>query len=269
MWLSRMVINGRSRARNGFVPTDAGAWLAVSVICLGVVATPIEAQASPAAGPTTTAVVSRSGPTAPAVAMCRPEPPDYPGCSPAQVRPLLRLRFAAEYTGHAWGYRYYRMGQHHRGVIFAHLPPAINAKLARLYHAAVVRYAAAHTSVVTTRDGVGRVVVSYPHFRTWGGFRANTTALCNGTLLTKHFPTQYCWALTKLGQAGAVVNGLLNRTRKIVFACNGFAIGGWASGSYAAWRMGTGVLAGGYYGGAAVEIGCQTTNLWNWATNLW
>jgi hypothetical protein len=33
--------------------------------------------------------------------------------------------------------------------------------------------------------------------------------------------------------------------------------------------MGTGVLAGGYYGAVGVEIGCQTTNLWNWVSHIW
>jgi hypothetical protein len=201
--------------------------------------------------------------------MCRPEPPDYPGCTPAQVRPLLRARFASEYTGHASGYRYHRMGQHHRGVIFAHLRPALNTRLARLYHAAVARYSAAHAAVVVDGDGVEHVVASYPHYRTWAGFKGQTTALCNGKNVSIHFPTQYCWSITKIGQAGAVIRSLLYNTTKILFSCDGFAIGGWASGSFAAWKMGTGVLAGGYYGAASVEIGCQATNLWNWATNLW
>ena len=117
----------------------------------------VPAAAEAAAGPGTPgrrprSTGSRDSGTRPL--LCRPEPPDYPGCSPEQVRPLLRARFAAEYTGHAPGYRFHRMGQHRRGVIFAHLTPALNAKLARLYRAAVVRYAAEHTSLVTDAEGV-------------------------------------------------------------------------------------------------------------------
>lgn len=201
--------------------------------------------------------------------MCRPEPPDYPGCNPQQVRPLLRIAFAKEYTGHAYHYRYYMMGQHHRGVIFAHLTPALNAKLARLYHAAVVRYALAHRSVVVGTDGQRHLVMVYPRFRTWAGFRDSTTAFCTGDNVTIRFPSQYCWSITELGEAGREVNSLLNKTKQIVLSCNGFAIGGWATGAYTGWRMGTGALAGGYYGAVGVEIGCQTTHLWNWVSDLW
>jgi hypothetical protein len=199
-------------------------------------------------------------------ALCRPDPPDYPGCRPAQVRPLLRIRFAREYTGHAAGYRYHRMGQHRRGVIFDHLTPALNRKLGRLYRTAVRRAQRRHAAA----DGVRRGVAHHgPRYRTWGGFKANATSFCNGTNITVHFPTQYCWSITKLGQAGHAINRLLDRTTRILFSCNGYAIGGLATGTYAAWKMGTGLLSGGYYGAVGVEIGCQTTNLWNWATHLW
>jgi hypothetical protein len=252
------------------------AFLAAPTICFTlavaigtVIAVPTASDAtpvSPAAGGGSAAPLAAH---LPRPLMCRPEPPDYPGCTPRQVRPLLRARFASEYTGHAYGYRYYRMGQHSRGVIFAHLPPALNAKLARLYRAAVERYKDAHRTVVVGDGGVRHVVVSYPRYRTWAGFRASSTAFCTPDNVTLHFPVRYCGAITKLGQAGAAINRLLNTTKRIAFSCDGFAIGGVASGAFRGWVMGTGALEGGYYGGAAVEIGCQTTHLWNWVTDLW
>ena len=66
-----------------------------------------------------------------------------------------------------------------------------------------------------------------------------------------------------------MIGRLLDSTERIAFSCNGFAIGGFSSGAFAAWKLGTGILSGGYYGAVGVEIGCQTTNLWNWATHLW
>ncbi len=250
--------------------TVARAWLALALSFVVVVATTTTTALAAADLNQVTAGRPVSRPTnLPRALICRPEPPDYPGCSPAQVRPLLRARFATEYTGHAYGYRYYRMGQHPRGVIFAHLTAALNAKLARLYREAVQRFTAAHTSVIVDGAGVKHVVVEHPRYATWAAFSALTTSFCTGGNVTIHFPTEYCWAITKLGQAGAVINALLNRTTKILLSCDGYAIGGWATGSYAAWRMGTGLLAGGYYGAVGVEIGCQTTNLWNWASHLW
>ncbi len=265
---SNMMVVHRTSPRAGLRRIVVG-WLAGVVVLLGLVAVPAAADAVPARQIASPASESRPPDWGVGPLICRPEPPDYPGCTAEQVRPLLRARFASEYTGHAAGYRYHRMGQHRRGLILAHLTPALNLKLARLYHTAVVRYAAHHTRVVRDAQGERQVVVSYPHFRTWAGFKGQTTAFCNGTNLTIHFPTQYCWSVTKLGQAGGVIRRLLDSTARIAFSCNGFAIGGVASGSFAAWKMGTGLLAGGYYGAVGVEIGCQTTNLWNWASHLW
>jgi hypothetical protein len=240
--------------------------LLAGVVLVATEAGPAAAASSPAAS---SHLRSHSGGLNVDPRMCRPEPPDYPGCTPRQVRPLLRAAFAGEYTGHAYGYRYYLMGQHRRGVIFAHLTQALNAKLARLYHAAVQRYEQAHRTVVVEPNGDRRVVVAYPRFRTWAAFRNQTTSFCTANNITIHFPTQYCWSITKLGEAGQAINSLLNDTKSIALSCDGYAIGGWATGAFSAWRMGTGVLAGGYYGAAGVEIGCQTTHLWNWVSGLW
>ena len=265
---SHMMVIRQRRSGAGLAHTLVGCCLSWLVVVAGVLAVPAAATAMPEPAVARPAGSGRT-PTGAEPHICRPEPPEYPGCTPAQVRPLLRARFAAEYTGHARGYRFHRMGQHHRGVIFAHLSSALNAKLTRLYRAAVRRYAAGHTETITDAEGVQHRIVSYPRYRTWAGFRSHTTAMCNGNTLTIHFPTQYCWSITRLGELGRVINRLLSSTIKIVLSCNGFAIGGWASGSFAAWRLGTGVLAGGFYGAVGVEIGCQTTNLWNWASHLW
>jgi hypothetical protein len=204
-----------------------------------------------------------------APAMCRPEPPDYPGCTPEQVRPLLLALFRTEYTGHAYGYRYYRMGQHPRGVIFAHLLPALNAHLARLYRQAVQRYVQEHTSVRVSPDGVRHVVVSYPRYRTWAEFRDSATSLCIVNDVVRRFPAKYCAALTLIGQLGAVVNRVFRDTVSIFLSCGGNALGGWSSGGFIAWRLGTGFLRGGFYGGVGAEMACQTKNLWDWASQHW
>lgn len=266
---SHMMVVRRLSSRAGLGRTVVRGWLAWLVVMVGMVVVPAAAEAMPQeqiAAPTTSSHPVGSG-ARPLI--CDPRPTEYPGCTASQVRPLLRSQFAREYTGHAPGYRYHRMGQHARGVIFAHLRPVLNARLAHLYAAAVRRYVAQHTSKVVDADGVTHTVVLYPRYRTWAGFRSHTTALCNGTNITVHFPVQYCWSITKLGQAGEVIRSLLYHTARIALSCNGYAIGGYASGTYAAWRMGTGLLMGGYYGAVGVEIGCQTTNLWNWVTHLW
>lgn len=268
MRLLDMAVHGRKASHIRAWSSWVRGFLAL-LVGVVLIAVPTTAWGSP---PTSRAqrAPSTSSQLASAVpAICRPEPPDYPGCSPTQVRPLLRALFAAEYTGHESGYRYYRMGQHHRGVIFAHLPPALNAKLAKLYAEAVARFSKTHTTQVVDAAGIVHTVPATPAYPTWAGFRANATAMCNGDVVTSHFPTQYCWSITKVGQAGAVIRDLLNKTLRMFLSCDGYAVGGWATGSYAAWRLGTGILAGGYYGAVGVEIGCQTTNLWNWATNLW
>jgi hypothetical protein len=266
---SDVVVAGSRGALRAALMTVAKVCLTLAISCTGVVVAPSAVFAAGRPTEATSSVATpRNGPAS-QPSICRPEPPDYPGCTPEQVRPLLQSLFGTEYTGHAYGYRYYRMGQHPRGLIFAHLLPALNAKLARLYRAAVARYEATHTSVTVDGEGVRHEVVSYPRYRTWVGFRDNTTAFCTANNVTIHFPTQYCWSITKLGQAGAAIDALLNKTLRIVFSCDGFAIGGLASGGFTGWRMGTGLLEGGYYGGAAVEIGCQTTHLWNCVTSLW
>jgi hypothetical protein len=226
---SHMMVNHRSTRGAAFGQRPALCCLALLVALLAMLAVPAAADASPYRLPVPTAGDHGRHGSQVDPQICNPEPPDYPGCSAMQVRPLLRARFAAEYTGHAWGYRYHRMGQHPRGIIFEHLTAGLNSKLARLYHAAVTRYAAQHTSVVVDPEGGRHLVVAYPQYRTWAGFKARTTAFCNGTNLTIHFPTQYCWSVTKLGQAGAAIRSLLNSTKRIAFSCDGYAIGGWAS----------------------------------------
>jgi hypothetical protein len=276
--LGMMVHNGGS-ARRGGLRFGIRMGLVVATACVGVNLTPVAplapsasaatARASATAGRHTANPASGTSPRATRALICDPRPPEYAGCSAEQVRPLLRDTFANEYRGHASGYRYHRMGQHRRGVIFAHLSRPLNAKLARLYSAAVRRYAQAHKVSRVDQHGVTHVTTEYPRYRTWAGFRAQATSFCNGTNITVHFPTQYCWSITKLGQAGRVIARLLNSTLRIAFACNGYAVGGFASGGFAAWKLGTGVLSGGFYGGVGVEIGCQTTHLWNWVTSLW
>ncbi len=147
-WTINRLIGGSIAALlvTTMVPLDAGAAPAQNV---GVAA---GAMPGLQAGSLTLPVSDTATGVKPAY--CNPDPPDYAGCTYAQMVPATVSRFNAELTGSAAiGYDYYRMGQHHRHHVVNTISAALNAHLTSVYHSSVVRY---HTNT-------GR----YPMFQHW------------------------------------------------------------------------------------------------------
>src|SRR6187401_3300858 len=95
---SHMMVFNRRSPGSGLRQMVVRCWLAWLVAIVGMVAVPATAEATPDQQIAAAATSPQLHDLGVRPQMCRPEPPDYPGCSPAQVRPLLRAVFKKEYT---------------------------------------------------------------------------------------------------------------------------------------------------------------------------
>lgn len=207
---------------------------------------------------TTTMLVVAVAIAAPAhsIPTCRPEPPDYPGCTVKQVRPYQQVKLRAEFSGHASTYRFHRMGQHPHGVVWDHIGPQLARHVRALYHREV-------------RDLAAKGVTGLP---TWAQFAGNTSGMCTSNDITRRFPNDYCGAITALQRAAKDTRRLLWKATEFAFGCNE-TVGSfiWAGGATKLVEVRTfrGFLRGGYYGAMTGEIVCQGQTLWGWARDLW
>jgi len=175
--------------------------------------------------------------------LCHPYPPDYIGCSRAQINRFevgTKRRMIRHYNQNRWGQR--------GGASLRGLTISANRYLRRHYRAAVTRY----VHRMRAKGVVGKG--AYPRYRTWNGFKANL-ACVNGFM----------------GSAWGFMCDFSRKESKIAKAGNRFAItcGGWVFGAVSAdsgYRLfkGTPLEAGeAIAAGGAAGVGCATQSLWD------
>lgn len=157
--------------------------------------------------------------------VCRPEPPDYPGCSPQQVRPT-RAQYRSEFTAHASHYRYIGMGQH-RVSVLRNLPAKLNEKLQKVYLAAVRVYHRNHVQLRRSGQLQPDVPV-WPKYRTWVGFKTHTTSACSPGLAGT-FPGTYCAGWWHLSRGNTL--HILWSVTKMYIGCTGVGVSAAAYGA--------------------------------------
>jgi hypothetical protein len=192
-----------------------------------------------------------SGPAVSSTArlICRDDPPEYPGCTPAQARQreaATRRMTRRHYNANRWGQ------SHHE---FRGLRPAANRKLRRLYHHAVLRFVERHTRAgVTTAN-------TYPRYRTWRGFKAHTA--CSGVFgWGSVMPYGWC----QVGQAYSGWGEAARDTERMTLKCDGLILGAAGSGAAVAGWTGVAILPGALIGGGGASVGCAVESIWD---SLW
>lgn len=193
--------------------------------------------------------------------ICYDVPPDYPGCTPAQVRPRLNPAFHGRFTGRAGSYRYFLMGQPGHGHTWKYLTAAENRKAIRMYNALKNRTA--------MREGVSPQNALMFDF--WSGLRSHAVGTCFVGYMQFRYTDAYCSAFMHYG-AGTpdhTLDKAFSTVTHFVSRCNGALIGGVTAGGVISFWTGPGVIEGGLLGGAGGEISCQATNVYSWAMSIW
>jgi hypothetical protein len=183
--------------------------------------------------------------------MCRADPPDYPGCSPAQARrheAATRRMTRRHYHAHRWGQ------SHHE---FRGLSGPANRKLRRLYHHAVQRYVIRHR-----RAGLA-AHAAYPRYRTWHAFK--THAACSGVFgWNSVMPFGWC----RIGEAFSNWGGAARETKRLTLDCDGLVLGAAATGAAVAGWTGIAVAPGAMAGAGGAAVGCAVQHIydliWSW-----
>ena len=191
-------------------------------------------------------------------ATCYPEPPDYAGCSSAQLKPTTVSQVKGQYTGHAPHYRHYMWGQHKGGVVWKGISPALNHRLATTYADFVKKY---------RKHNNGH----RPAFARWSGFRSHTIAGCV-RLRRMPPPDKYCHYKTGSGPQSLNIQATIeDPSFHWLSRCNGAVVTGAVAGGTGALVFGVGeltggtaVLAGAAVGGVGGEAGCQAKALLDW-----
>lgn len=185
---------------------------------------------------------------------CRPEPPDYPGCTRDQVLPYKRVEWRGMMTGHAAHYRYWRMGQRPRGELLSTISPKLDKHLARLWWAA---YSKAKTEAADNGEPFR------PAFRSWAAFRANMSAGCPSTIVGLAMPWAWCSAHAS-GYTDNDWRGALWAASKATIGCNGAVIS-WhmMTRPDEAIEMAAGRLRGGYWEPVMQTTACTAAVLFN------
>ena len=203
-----------------------------------VLALPMSIAVSLGAAPAASAAPVEGGHTQ----MCSPYPPDYPGCSPKQLRALHAALFQKEFEATAYNPHYLRigMGQHHQPVI--HVATALDRHLEGVYDGAVRAYERNHHG-------------DSPKYTDWQDFKQHTRYICSGPTIEASTPAAYCAGWSWFGNH---VNDLLAEVHKVALGCGGtvatFGLGGLGSGLAAmelfdigegAWQAGKFGVSGG------------------------
>jgi hypothetical protein len=208
----------------------------------------------------TLAVVPIVGIAGAAQAMCTNKPPDYPGCTSAQLRPGSIKLAKREFTGHQRYYRHHQWGQHNEGAMWKGMSSKTN-------HILTVKYARFVRKYRHHNHG------HFPRYRTFKALKRNSIGGCI-ILHKRQPPDKYCHykAPGTYQITGIQQNGVSDPDWHFVSKCNGVMVGGAASGATlgAIATVAGGEETGGLLivGGAAsgafsAEVGCQVTSLYN------
>jgi hypothetical protein len=198
---------------------------------------------------------------APSFALCSNKPPDYPGCTPAQLVPGSIKLAKREFTGHQKFYRHHQWGQHQEGAVYKGISAKTNNILAVKYGHFVKKY---------RHHNHGH----YPFYHNWKRFKAGAYGACM-RLRKRNAPDKYCnytapgtYQITGIKQSGAS-----DPNWHFVSKCNGTMVGGAAGGATlgaiatVAGGEETGgllILGGAASGATSAVVGCQVTSLYHW-----
>jgi hypothetical protein len=196
-----------------------------------------------------------------AFAICNPKPPDFAGCSAAQMRPHNVDVARREFTGYQHGWRHYQWGERNEGAMWHGIKPSTNHILSVKYADFVHQY---------RKHNHGH----YPYYRTWQGLKDHSIGGC--IKLRKRPPPDKNCHYSAPGTyqiTGIMSNGQEDPNFHFLSKCNGALIAGAAGGATAgaiataAGGEETGGLligVGALGAGAGGEVSCQVLSLYNW-----
>lgn len=187
--------------------------------------------------------------------ICRPEPPDYPGCTREQVLPFEQAKFTNIMTGHETYYRYWEMGEKPSGHLLDTISPALDDHLAAIWWDAYLR----------AKDQAAASGVAFdPMFKSWAAFRNAASAGCPSAIIGLAMPWAWCSASAS-GYTDADWRGALWDITRAELGCGAGAAISWRMASHPNEEllMAAGKLKNGYWEAVGLQTTCVAVYVFN------